>query len=592
MMLQKVNPSDIGTTTLPDRADAKGTDDALLAIIIGILVLFGIGCKGHLLTQLPINQDEFEYLSYVHAYDRGELTRTIQNMHVHFFGWLDVFSNNEVTQVIVARSVMFLFFLGTCTYLFLLGRYFLNLPGAMFSVLCYLCFVFTIGNGATFRSDTVATFLFMLAVYHFVAKEKSLICGVVAGVVMALAFLFTIKTSIYLMLFVALSLLRLKVSRDLPKSLKQTACFWIALILGLCVFYALHAATFPRSSSGSQAGFLSYTPLARYITFKRPFLLRFLLMTFRHDLLLWFVLLVGVGAFFYDTLTTNGLRGRSAYLPAMLVPLLSLLVYRNTYPYFYVFILPPPSLFCGYSLHRTILTRSWTRQRLGVILGVVLAVLVFLHGFVFYCAFFPRFKTTAVQHNLLSEIHKMFPDPVPYVGGCSMVASFPKVGFYMCSPRMDRYLERGVPIMERLLTQEKPIFLLADVPHLDLHCDIPTRSAYGQSLMEEDWAALKSYFVHYWGPIWVVGKRFDFKAEEDSRSFEISVPGAYAVEGGADILIDGTLYQSGDVVHLEEGIHSIQTNTSGVTITLRWDDNLYRPNSEPSTTNLFLGPLL
>jgi len=118
--------------------------------------------KFHLLFQISINQDEFHYLSMIYKHMHGNLTQTLQSFHVHFFSWLTILGPNEVIQVIGARIVMYLFFLGTCIYIFLIGRYYLDATNGLFSVLCYISFVFTVVNGAGFRHDTIATFFLSL----------------------------------------------------------------------------------------------------------------------------------------------------------------------------------------------------------------------------------------------------------------------------------------------------------------------------------------------------------------------------------------------------------------------------------------------
>ena len=574
-------------------AGFMGSNDRTYVLIILLFILLGLSLKFYLLFRCPVNQDEFLYLSGVHAYERGALSLTFQSLHVHFFGWLDAFSNNEVTQVMVARSVMFLFFLGTCAYLFLLGLCFLHVLGALFCVLCYIAFLFTITNGASFRSDTVATFLSMLALYQFVVKEESPASNALAGLAMALACLFTIKAGMYLILFIPLSLIRLRASQNSLRSLKHTSYFAVALILGFIAIYGLHAATFPDSNLGNQAGFLGST-FSTFITFERFFpALEYFLLTLRTDRVIWLLMLFGFCVYVFDLLRRKHyVKGHAAYLLIMLVPLLSLLIYRNAYPYFYVFLMPSATLFCGYGFCRLISTVKQANQRLSIILASVLTILVF-QNFILFWPFLSRraAQTTAAQHDLLSEIHKMFPDPVPYIDGCSMVSSFPKVGFYMCSADMGRYLEANEPIIKRMLAQKKPVFLLANVPHLDLRCEGPPVSVRGQSLMKEDWAALKSCFIHHWGPIWVAGKRFDVGSEDAIRPFEI-IPGPYTVEGGADFLIDGTLHHSGDVMQLKQGTHTIQVQSAGVTIKLRWGEHLYRPKKRLNAADFFLGPLL
>ncbi len=146
--------------------------------------------------------------------------------------------------------------------------------------------------------------------------------------------------------------------------------------------------------------------------------------------------------------------------------------------------------------------------------------------------------------------------------------------------------------MQGVLNEEKPIFLLANVPQLDLHSGEPPVSDTGLTLLEADWRALKSYFIHHWGPVWVVGKQFNLGPERRLEHFEIVAPGPYTVEAAADIVLDGALHRQGDVVQLEEGTHTIGFKGAGSTmIRLKWGDHLYRPDSEPESS-VFLGLFL
>jgi hypothetical protein len=238
--------------TEPKLTDLTDRDYRRSTIIFAAMVLTALILKALLLPRWPIHQDEFHYLSMVHVYERAAPIRPLMTLHVHLFGWLSAISENEVTQVIAARIVMYLFLLGTCFYLFRTARHFLGVRGALFCVLCYLCFLFTIANGASFRHDTPATFFFMLALYHFVVREDSLFSNVLAGLAMAVSLLFTIKAAIYLPVFAGWFLLRLLLCGGRSKSLIRTSCFLGALILGFIAIYKVHSAL-PLSRS-SQRG--------------------------------------------------------------------------------------------------------------------------------------------------------------------------------------------------------------------------------------------------------------------------------------------------------------------------------------------------
>ncbi len=560
--------------------------DRLSIFFMSLLIFAALLLKFHLLFQISINQDEFNYLSLVYKHLHGSLTHTLNSFHVHFFPWLTILGPNEVIQVIGARIVMYLFFLGTCIYIFLIGRYYLDATSALFSVLCYISFVFTVVNGASFRHDTIATFLFIFALYHFLVKKESIIFNVAAGLAMAIALTVTIKSAIHMTVFGVLVPIRLFLLRDFHKTIVPTSGFLLAFLFGSIISYKLHMATIP----GARMATLEHTISSAYSTFVLldQFFpqLRFFKLTLEYDLFIWLFLATGI---IFNTIDSVKRKKNpiNLYLFAFLIPLFSILFYRNAFPYFYVFITPTVTIFCGYLLWRLTGIIKIKSRIIFFVLVVIVGGAVFKNFIGFYSVYSAR--QTQVQHQTLDVIHKMFPDPVPYIDGCSMVSSYPNVGFFMSSAGMEGYLKAGKPIMKKLLNKKKPLFLLANVPHLNLHSNGPAESGFNLVFMADDWQALKSYFIHHWGSIWVVGRRFEFKREYESYKFSIIVPGVYTVEGNENVLIDGKLIHAGDTVELKTGTHTIRNQgTPGLT-KLLWGDHLYRPSEKPASNRLFIG---
>ena len=134
--------------------------------------------------------------------------------------------------------------------------------------------------------------------------------------------------------------------------------------------------------------------------------------------------------------------------------------------------------------------------------------------------------------------------------------------------------------MGPLLKEKKPLFMLENSVLMDLNSSKPIRGSGGEGFLEADWTALRSYFIHHTGPIWVVGKQFNFSPATELQHFDIIAPGLYTVESQADNLIDGILYHNGDVVRLKEGKHNVEANGLNATVKLRWGDHLHRPDIE------------
>lgn len=545
--------------------------------------------KFHFLFQLAINQDEFSYLSKVYKYSNGSHIGSLNSFHVHFFSWLSIFGSNEVVQVIAARMVMYLFFLGVCFYLFLIARYYLDITSALFSLLCYLSFVFTVANGSSFRHHSIATFFFLFALYLFLEKKESIIYNVAAGLAIAIAMVFTIKSTIHLAVFGGLIVMKLLFSRNFYKILVPVSGFIFAFLFGFIILYKLHIAAFPDSSIASQVHATSsaYSTFVVTDQFFPQFKIFKLLLSL--DWTIWSFLSSGTILLIIDCARKKS-TFENSYLFALLIPLFSILIYRNAFPYFYVFAIPTATIFCGYLLRKLTYRIKLKQQIICFAIVLTFGGVVFKNFVTYYSTFYS--KQINVQHKILDVIHKMFPDPVPYIDGCFMVSSFPDSGFFMSSAGMERYLKKGEPIMEKLLTLKNPRFLLANVPHLNLHSDDPAKSYTGLSFMTDDWQTLKSYFIHHWGPIWVAGKRFEFKRGNENHRFKITVPGLYTVEGNQNLLIDGRLIQAEDVVKLETGNHIIKNKGSPGLTSLKWGENLYRPAEKPVFDRIFMGPFL
>ncbi|MCL5282295.1 MAG: hypothetical protein M1376_20610 [Planctomycetes bacterium] len=555
----------------------------LSALLIAVCIMAAIFLKCNLGLPDPINDDEFCYLDLVHAYQRGELSTPIQSLHVHLFSWLTRVSDNEVTQVVRGRQVMSFLFLGMCVFQFLIGRHLMGVPGAAFSVLCYLCLSFTVVNGATFRSDTPAAFLSLAAVYLLIVRPLGWPAGLLAGAAMALACLFTIKAGLYLGLLALLLAIRLRTARDRRASLRSLACFAGAFLLAGATGYLWHKASLPQVSATAGGGHVRGAFAAFFSPGDLFYGRYFFLSTLKNDPIIWLLVALGLGVSLADLRgRERPLMGRTAYMPILFLPLLSILFYRNTFPYYYAFMMPPVTLLCGYVFWRLVSALARTEGRLATVVTVGLTLAVFVPSFVlrYPTLLKARLKTTA-QRTLVDAVHAIFPEPVPYLDCPHMVGSFPSVASFMGSVAIEHYLQAGRPVLKGILAEKRPVFLLVNRPYLDPE---PARRPMGPgrlTLLDEDWEALKSYFIPHWGPIWVVGRRLDLAADRGPQVFDAPVAGTYTLEADGDVQIDGAVYRPGDTVELAREGHVIEPAGPVRRATLRWGDHLWRPIVSP-----------
>jgi hypothetical protein len=560
-------------------------------LITFIVVAFCL--KFRLIFQISINQDEFGYLSRVYSYTQGNLTGQFQTFHVHFFKWISYFSKNEVTQIIVARLVMYLFFFGTCLVTYLIGRQFINRPGALFAVLCFVSFSYVVVNGASFRSDTISVFLCLFSTYFVISKAQSKILMIIAGIALALSLMVTIKSVFHLLTIGIIFLYLLVTTQNRWNVVKQITRFGVALMVGFFLFYQFHISKLVPTSFHDPRQFLGNTSSKVIILNKLFPKWRFLELSICQNSTIWILILLGIILVIWflfhekkEEKTYNRL-----ILFAFLVPVFSLIFYRNAFPYYYVFILSPAIIFCGIVFHNIIEAFRKAGPIFSPVILAALTLIVFFN-FVFYYLVFSSNRNFE-QKRLLKAVHEIFPEPVSYIDGCSMVSSFPMVGFFMSSWGMENYLKTNKPIMRDILIKHHPLFVLANVPHLNL--SLPRTKAVSDtnySLLEEDWNVLKLNFLHHWGPIYVAGKQFEFSSVTDFQRFEILIPGKYTFEGEIGVSVDGIFYRPGDIINLNKGEHTITAISNSGKALLRWGKHLYIPPSEPPLTPIFFGSFL
>jgi hypothetical protein len=512
------------------------------------MIAVSLALKLHLVFLLNINWDEFLHLARVHEYLRGELTAQLQSFHVHLFAWLRWVSESEVDQIIAARLVMFALGLGSALLTYAIARRFCTRTGALFAVLCYLSFSYLIEHGTSFRADPMAALLFLAAVYLVLRRDAKPIDAAAAGVILALSLMLTIKAIFHVAAIGVILLCFLATLRRRGRTRRSMMTFAAACVAGFAILYGVHGALLPPVETEAQTRMVGAT-YRKMISF--------------------------------DTWTAL----------AFLVPLVTLVFYRNTFPYYYVFILSPAVVLCGCAA-------DWLakpRKALGQVPPSMIVALLFVVIFGKMVAVYWQHGSdrTAVQREVVSAVHRMFPEPVPYIDRASMIATYPKVGLFMSTWGMETYLARGAPIFDDLLRRRQPQFLLTNVESLDLSRPREEAAgAMGYRLMEADDRALRSNFVPHWGIVWVAGKTLALGPLAASRDFEILVGGLYTVEAPGPVTIDGASFAPGQTVRLDQGPHRLKpaaAATAAMTVVLRWGDHLYRPAREPLPGPVFTG---
>ena len=552
----------------------------------GHLTYFTIGAIGLLIIlQLclvfirQINWDEFYFLSRIYEYQSGTLTAPLQTFYVHLFGWVPRLADNEIDQIVYARLVMLAFHIGTLSLIYYAARHFVSRNAALLGVLSYTACVYVFLHAAAFRADPVATFLLMSSITILLVSRLTWFHVLAAGAAVAIAGLMTIKSIIYVPIIFAVAILRLLEKKDRRSLLSAlsvgvTASFVIFAVLYFMQVRGLVTSEHTDIFKSASASFEKVFGASVFFPGRRYFVTALAVspLTFAA---------IGVAIVLcmrQAIVGKAGTRFRGLVLLIFAFPLATLFFYRNSFPYYYVFALAPAGVLSAIAFDRI----GWVITKLLCAIALTgLAVFQFGQGLS---------PGQSIQRTTLNTIHAIFPKPVAYIDRCSMVSSFPKVGFFMSTWGMEGYRAAGHHALLDAITRGGPQFVVANSPILE-EALVPGSVAIPNRyrLLEADASALRDNYIHHWGAIWVAGKIIEKLGADHVRSFSILIPGSYTIELQAAVAIDGNTGAAGEVITLTKGIHTIRGSQSVQTVTLRWGNHLLRPTVPAPQGAIFSG---
>lgn len=570
-------------TISPSGAEAGFRVDRLVAALLAATAV----AKLWLVFTQNINWDEFYYLSQVYDWRRGSLDQALQTIHVHLFAWLTLIPGNEVPQIIAARLVYFGLHVAATALLFAIARRAFDQELALLGVFFYFSFSFVVDNATSFRTDGLAVLLVLAAIHLLLMPERSWRHLVAAGMTTALAGLVTIKAVFYLPVFGLLLVAPILAGLSRLRLLLEGLVYLCAGAVTFGSLYLMHTAMLDIPESGAAVDY-ARGAAAKVILLNHPFpQLPWLAFSFRDNAFIWLLLLPGLFGVLIGCYRAENWP-RQAMLLAFFLPFLSFAIYRNAFPYYYVFAFPLTLLLCGLGLET--LDRHRRARGGGSSLPYKIAAVAGTAVMLTANVVEKGVDGMQTQRRIIEAVHQMFPEPVPYIDRNSMIASFPKVGFFMSSWGLEKYRDGGRPVFREGLQREAPIFLIANTPVLEIGPGTTRPPSYaGISLFEEDWKTLRENYIPHWGPIYVAGKAFEGLSAAP-RGFEVLIPGTYTLEAAGPVIIDGTTYLPGAFLTLEMGGHEIANPAPGrFDVRLRWGENLTRPTAPPPAGEIYAG---
>ncbi|WJY18743.1 hypothetical protein QQS45_00365 [Alteriqipengyuania flavescens] len=509
-------------------------DGRTLAIACGLAIL---AMQVELVFAKSVNWDEFFGFGQIHQWLCGEPVPVLQVPYVYLFGWVPRLPGGAIDHILAIRALILPFELLTAAVIFDLARRFASRNAALLAALAY------IGGGHVFlhafalRADMIAASLLMGVLWVVLTRPLRSPALAGAALLFTLAMIATIKSVLYAPAILAALWWR----RDsLPLRLLIPAAA-VAAGLGLVALVATGASgpLFTMAASSAERMFDGgLFPQGGYLADQ--------LLTAP---ILTIMLLAGAVILWQRCLQAL------PFLAACLVPLLAVAIYRNAFPYYYVFALPPAMIIAAAGA-------DWMQKRYG--LAPVAAVLA-INALALSLS--EDRQVLHDQHTVHAGIAEIFPEPVTYIDDAAFVGPFPRAVHHFASGwGLSGYRAARQPSYRMAMEQRVVPFLLREGPAME-NFD-PARDGE-LMLLGEDTAALRDNYIRHWGKVFVAGKRIG----PGIGRIEVLVPGTYTVEGSA-VTVDDRTHAPGRTVVLQRGEHAVSAQG---TATLRWGNHLPRP---------------
>lgn len=501
----------------------------------------------------PVNWDEFFHLSEAHAFHQGRLTEALQVLYARAFFWLPMLPLDTVDQIRVARVFMLGFELFTLYAIYAMAKRFAGRVPAALAALAYVTGGYVFQHGFSYRADPMAAAFLMGTLWILLASrlEAKAILG--AALLAGLAALTTIKIILYAPAFAGIAWLRWREAERPGDIAWRLVAFGAAAALFALLFIGAtmlslpdvghHSAAKTVATSGSMMFDEGLFPQWGYglgAVLAAPLL----------------AVLIACTPFSIARASLS--KPQRIALIGLMLPLASLLFYRNAFPYFYAYILPPVMVAVALAI----------RALVARVSAKLLAIALLANAVIMSIAT-PR-EILPTQKAVLAAVHEIFPEPVAYFDFPGMVVDFPKANFFMTTWGVRKY-RAGIEesFVDAMTRETVPLLIVNQDEIARNQLDVEPWWAF----LPADAKALREGFIPHWGPIWVAGRRFP--ADGAQRSFVTYTPGTYTVEGAA-ARIDGRLYATGETLNLARGAHRFEPAGTGETV-LRWGDHLRRP---------------
>jgi hypothetical protein len=556
-------------------------DPAIIYLVLIVLLLLSFAVQVLGVYHRNVNWDEFVFLANIYQVANGYAVGFLQTPYTHLFGWLTRIGGDEITKIILARFLYLLVWIASLAFLYRLGRRLLDPIGALASVVLFALFSYSVAHAASFRIDGLL--LPVLLSIALLLTEPTTPRVAAAGALSGVALALTVKAILWAPAFAGLVAAG---SCERRKRLRPVLTGAIAGIVTLGGIMLVHYWLLSGPDGRARGASLqSLSGMGFGMLMEDGILPRFEVLTqsFLQNMVTWALVIVGFAMTIAD-LRLNTARRNALLLLALALPILSVFFYANAWPYAYLILMPTVCLLAGLAFSRLIGPGRGVRSlAAAVCLATAGLPLVF-------SAWALRTDQQEPQKQILSIVHVLFEEPVPYIDRGGMISSFPRQPIFMSRWGMKRYHEASLSVLASFIRSAHPPLLIVNTPALDVWDKSEIEQLHPRSrLLAKDVEALRAAYTPYWGPIYLAGRHWRNLPGGENRSFEIVIPGAYTLIADHEVALDGRLYKPSATLTLEAGPHVLRTVMAESDLRLLWGRGTTIPAEEPSPLPIYTG---
>lgn len=523
------------------KCHAPASDDPGLTVQLGpggyvtaALFLACVAAQLYLVFHKSFNWDEFLHYSFFYQLETGTMELPFQVLHLRALWWAPDVATNLLDQMLAARLFAWSMHLLTLVMIYGVSRQFTNVSNSFFAAFAYLTAGYVFTHGFSIRSDPFAAATLMSALFLMAKGKFNLGKAIAVGALIGMAGMITLKAVLYAGCFAGLAWLKF---REAPNKAHFLGMMTILIIAALSTFGAIYLYYAPSVAEAAE-------PVHR--TSQLSFYLRWFSADLQYAAYIGramilaplFFLCVLLAPFAWKRAGVSG--DAKLALASFLTPLAALLLYRNTFPYFFVFLLAPVAI--GIAPALGLVRDRYGNAFLSVVLSAVPLALAVLE---------PR-DMIQRQRALNDYVRQEFPEKTGYLDYSAMIADYPRIIKFLTSGNgMRLYREQGDAIIAKEIGRGNLPFIIANQEVISAALeDRPLPNTF----LPADLKAMRGNYVQQWGVLWREGT--NIPAGMGEHEFHLGRGGVFVLDGDR-VTIDGVPFSHGSRITLDRGRHLV-----------------------------------